>query len=316
MGVLKKIIGACVLLIILAVLAITVWMYAMPEQATTTLVQLERERSGLTRHQMTLANGEHYVYLTGGRRGAEPLLLLHGFGGNKDNFTRIAKKLGREYELVIPDEMGFGESSKRLDADYRTDAQATRLHELISRLHFKRVHLGGNSMGGHIAMAYAAKYPTEVGSLWLLNTGGVWSAPPAEVFLTYQRTGVHPLWVRNTDDYARVFSLVMSKPPFVPRPILNVMAQPSIANAALERKILPMLTQDGIETRVKGLPVPTLIVWGDQDRVLNPKAAKILNGLIPYSRVMMMKGIGHMPMLEDVDQTAEDYLEFRRSLTR
>jgi pimeloyl-ACP methyl ester carboxylesterase len=316
MGGLKKILLGIVLLVVLLLLAVTVWIYAMPEQATATIVNLEREHSGLTRHEMTLSSSEKYVYLEGGLRTGEPLLLLHGFGANKDNFTRIAAKLGAKYHLIIPDEMGFAESSHRPDADYRTDAQATRLHELVARLKLSHIHIGGNSMGGHIAMAYAAKYPKEVGSLWLLDAGGVWSAPPAEVFLTYQRTGVHPLWVHDVADYKRVFSIVMTQPPFVPSPILAVMAQPSIANEALERKILPVLTQDGIESRAKGLTMPTLIVWGDQDRVLNPKAAEILKGLIPYSRVIMMKGIGHLPMLEDVNQTAEDYLEFRRSLNR
>lgn len=314
MRALKKILIAVIAVVLIGVIAVMGWIYAMPEQATQTIVNLERQHAGLTRHELTLASGEKYVYLEGGT--GEPLLLLHGFGANKDNFTRIAAKLVSRYHLIIPDEMGFAESSHDMDADYLTDAQATRLHELITRLKLGNVHLGGNSMGGHIAMAYAAKYPTQTNSLWLLNPGGVWSAPPSEVFKEYHRTGVHPLWVHDSADFKRVFSVVMSDPPFVPTPILNVMAQPSIANEALERKILPLLSKDGIEGRVTGLMVPTLIVWGDEDRVLHPEGAQILHKLMPNSRVIIMKGIGHMPMLEDVSQTAQDYVAFRRSLTR
>ncbi|MEK6198595.1 MAG: alpha/beta hydrolase, partial [Psychrobacter sp.] len=94
---------------------------------TQKLVQYERNKSDLETKAMTLASGEQMTYLEGGNLAGEPLLLIHGFGGNKDNFTRIARQL-ENYNLIIPDLLGFGDSSKPMAADYRSEAQATRLH--------------------------------------------------------------------------------------------------------------------------------------------------------------------------------------------
>ena len=69
-----------------------------------------------------------------------------------------------------------------------------------------------------------------------------------------------------------------------------------------------------LEKRVAGLKTPTLIVWGDQDRVLHVSGAEILHKLLPNSQVVIMHGVGHVPMLEQPRQTAEDYLAFRKTL--
>lgn len=290
-----------------------IWLF--PEPSTHFAIDMERKASGLEHHELTLSNGERYHYLIGGQ--GEPLLLLHGFGANKDNFTRIARHLTSHYRVIVPDQMGFGESSKPPLADYRADAQAQRLHEFLQLLPNEKInaiHIGGNSMGGHIALAYAAHYPQQVKSLWLLDAGGVWSAPKAEAFLIEQKTGVFPLLVSSVADYQRVFEMAMSDPPFVPAPMLAVMAQPSIANRALEAVIFKQVNNDPIEERAKTITAPTLIVWGTEDRLLSPKAGDILHGLIPNSQLILMQGIGHLPMLESVKQTADDYLTFRAGI--
>jgi len=97
---------------------------------TQKLVQYERNKSDLAVKALTLSSGDKMVYAENGNVVGEPLLLIHGFGGNKDNFTRIARQL-ESYHLIMPDLLGFGESSKPMTADYRADAQATRLHELL-----------------------------------------------------------------------------------------------------------------------------------------------------------------------------------------
>jgi pimeloyl-ACP methyl ester carboxylesterase len=63
-----------------------------------------------------------------------------------------------------------------------------------------------------------------------------------------------------------------------------------------------------------GLKTPTLIVWGDKDRVINPATAEILHKMMPRSEVIIMSGIGHVPMIEQPRKSAEDYLKFRASL--
>lgn len=285
--------------------------YIAPEKATQLAVDIERYRSDLVRKEIELPNGLHYVYLEGGR--GEPLMLLHGFGANKDNFTRVARFLTPHYRVIIPDHIGFGESAHPQEADYSPPAQVERLRSLAQKLGIKTLHLGGNSMGGQIAMSYAARYPNEVKSLWLLGPAGVWSAPQSEVFQIIEKTGHNFLLAKNEDEFAQVFSFVMSDPPFIPRPMLDVMAQERIRNYELEKRIFQQIASYAVEEHIAGMDTPTLIVFGDQDRAIPVATAESLHKLLPHSRVVIMHGLGHLPMLEQPGQSAKDYLQFRES---
>ena len=108
------------------------FLYLLPEQAGRLLLSVERERAGLAWKVTLLPTGVRYVYLEGGT--GEPLMLLHGFGGDKDNFDRVARHLTSHYRVVVPDQVGFGESDHPRDADYGPLAQAERLHALARSL--------------------------------------------------------------------------------------------------------------------------------------------------------------------------------------
>ena len=308
MRILKTVLTIAVLIVVAA----AGFVYLAPGSALHLMVNAMRAQAGLDLKEIRLPDGLRYVYLEGGQ--GAPLMLLHGFGANKDNFARVAGLLTKRYRVIIPDLIGFGESSHPADADYSPPAQAGRLRSFTHALGLTGLHIGGNSMGGHIAMTYAALYPGEVKSLWLLDPGGVWSAPRSMVRTAVETTGKNPLMVRTEEDFATLLQWVMNKPPFVPRPILNVLARERIANYALEERILREITADSVEPRVTGLAVPALIVWGSEDRIIHPESAKILNRLMPCSRVILMPKTGHLPMFENPRQSARDYLTFRASL--
>lgn len=298
--------------LLVIVLGIVGFIYLAPEQATRAALDAERYHAGLTRKEITLPDGLHYVYLEGGT--GETLMLLHGFGADKDNFTRVAHWLTPHYRVIVPDLVGFGESSHPLDANYDPAAQAERLRQLAQALGAKSLHLGGSSMGGQIAMTYAAMHPTEVRSLWLLDPAGIWSAPKSELARLVVEQGRNPLIAKNEDEFANTFSFVMSDPPFIPRPILNVMAQVRIRNVTLSEKIFKEIAEYSIENRVNGLETPAFIVWGDEDRAINVATGEILHKLLPHSQLSILHGIGHLPMIERPRQCAEDYLQFRAGL--
>jgi pimeloyl-ACP methyl ester carboxylesterase len=306
-----------VLLVLVAALLLAggapvAFVYLAPETATRWAVDAERQRAGLVRRQIELPGGLQYVYLEGGQ--GEPLMLLHGFGANKDNFVRAARWLTPHYRVVVPDHVGFGESARPPDADYGPVAQAERLHALAQALGIGRLHLGGNSMGGQIALTYAARYPGEVGSLWLLDAAGVWSAPESELRRIIRTTGHNPLQARNEAEFRRLIDFVMSDPPFLPAPMAGVMAQERIRNFALEERIFRQIAGDSVEARIAGLATPALIVWGEQDRAIHVGTAQVLHKLLPNSRVVVMAGVGHLPMLESPRESAQEYLKFRAGL--
>ena len=283
-----------------------------PERAVRAAIAYERGLAGLAHKVADLPGGLRYAYLEGGE--GEPLVLLHGFGANKDHFVRMARHLTPRFRLLVPDQLGFGESAKPPQADYAPKAQAERLHRLLRHLGMTRVHLGGSSMGGQIALTYAALYPKEVASLWLLNPAGVWSAPPSEVARRIARGGENPMLVQDEDDFARLVELVMAKPPAIPRPFLDVWAQDRIRNYPLEERIFKQIAADSVESRVRGLEVPALVVWGQQDRVLHPGSAGILQMLLVRSEVAMMRNVGHVPAVEAPEESAAEYLRFRARL--
>jgi pimeloyl-ACP methyl ester carboxylesterase len=293
-------------------IAVVGFVYLAPERVARLAIGAERRRADLSRQDIDLPGGLHYAYLEGGR--GEPLLLLHGFGADKDNFNRVARLLTPRYRVIVPDHIGFGESAHPHDADYAPPAQAERLHALAQALGLTRLHLGGSSMGGQIAMTYAARYPAEVASLWLLDPAGVWSAPESEFRTVFAATGRNPLMARSEQELAQVLAFVMHKPPYIPRPILTFLARERIRNFALEERIFAQVTDDSVEARVAGLATPSLIVWGDQDRAIHVATAGVLHQLLPHSQVIIMRGVGHLPMLERPQQSAEDYLRFRASL--
>ena len=288
----------------------------MAVNTTQKIVQYERSKSDLTTKSFTLSSGDKMFYAENSNVSGKPLLLIHGFGGNKDNFTRIARQL-QNYHLIIPDLLGFGDSSKPMAADYRSEAQATRLHELLQAKGVAdNIHIGGNSMGGAISVAYAAKYPKEVKSLWLIDSAGFWSAgmPKSLEGATLDH---NPLLIDKTADFYQMYDFVMSKPPYIPKSVKAVFAQERIANKALESKILAQIVEDNVEQRAKVIAeynIPTLVVWGEEDQVIKPETVTLIKEIIPQSEIIMMSKIGHVPMIEAVKQTAEDYKTFRAKL--
>lgn len=294
----------------LIVLAGMAFMHRAPHAAMELALTGERSMAGLTRKTITLPSGEHFAYLDGGQ--GEPLVLIHGFAGNKDNFVRVARYLTPHYRVVIPDLTGFGESSRPPNADYGTAAQAERLHQLAKALGLgDALHIGGNSMGGHIAMTWASLHPQQIRSQWLLDPGGVWKGPQSELMQRYRATGDMPLIATTEDEFLNLMRLAMNRPPFAPEPLLRAMAHENMPYKELHTGILQRISEEPVEPRLSGMKTPTLLVWGDQDRLLSVDTVPVLHELLPQAQVIIMKGIGHMPMLEDPAQAARDYLAFR-----
>lgn len=304
-----KLIKFLLVIVVLAAIGGAAAVKLAPAETAAYLVDLKRKIGGLEVKRLTLDNGMTYVYMEAGTENAETLLLLHGFGADKDNFTEVAPYL-KDFHLIIPDHIGFGESSNPSDVEYTPVAQALRLHELMLKLNIDSMHIGGSSMGGQIAMTYASLYPGEVKSLWLLDPGGLWSGPESEMMEIIEKTGSNPLTATTPDEYRQVFSLVMSKPPFVPGFILDEKAKVRISNFALEQKIFKDIKSDNTEERIVGLTTPTLLVWGAEDRVLHPGSVAVVEDLMPNVTSIIMPGIGHLPMLEAPKQTATDLKAF------
>lgn len=289
--------------------ALVAFIYLAPERAVQAALHATRRQARLIRKEIVLPNGLRYAYLEGGA--GEPLMLLHGFGGNKDTFTRVARLLVKHYRVIIPDLIGFGESARPSDADYLPPAQVERLRMFSHALNLQNLHLGGNSMGGQIALLYAALYPGEVNSLWLLSPAVARASFKSDILKVIDGSSHNPLIAHNVKEFEEVMALGMSKPPSIPKPMLKVLAQERIRHAALEGRIFQQLLDYSVEDQIRGMETPTLVVFGNQDRIISIDTASVLSKLLAHSRLVVVQNAGHVSMFEKPRQCANDYLSFR-----
>ncbi|MGQ0619280.1 MAG: alpha/beta fold hydrolase [Panacagrimonas sp.] len=312
-----RVIGVLLFALVFAAIGLTVLYWTAPAAVFNAAIAAERWASGLDRREIE-SGSTRMVYLDNGRSG-ESLVLVHGFGGDKDNWLRVARPLKARYRILAPDLPGYGESAAPADARYRVEDNVERLHAFIQALGLTRVHLGGHSMGGHIVAAYAAKYPNEVGSLWLIANAGVKTAALGEVRGGIAKGERNPLIATTQGQYRELLGVVMAQPPFLPDRLMRVMAERAIRASALRARQFADLTAadaPALEDTIKGLPIASHILWGDKDRVLDVSSVAILKTLLPQASSTVLAGIGHVPMLEAPTLVAEDYLTFRKGLVR
>lgn len=276
------------------------------------VIDRERRLAGLAVQQVTI--GEHrVVYLTNDREtGRETLVLVHGFGGNKDNWVRMAAHLSSDYNLVIPDLIGHGDSSVGDDDDYTIEAQSELLTALMDALDTGPVHMAGNSMGGGITAWFASHYGERVRSIALYDPAGS-SRYPSELDRQLA-AGNNPLVVREPGDFRQLMDFVLEQKPYVPGILISVMEQDAIARQQVLDEVFEAILGSSEDTSLEsvlgGIPVPALVVWGREDRVLHPDNAQVFESLIPDARRVMLDGVGHVPMLEVPEVSAELMREF------
>jgi len=300
------------LIYLLILIASLIGLMAMFPQATAKLaINAERSRSGLT-YKTIVIDDETWHYLEGGPADADVLLLLHGFGGDKDNWTRFSKYLTGSYRVIAPDLPGFGYSTKHADWDYSMPPQRSRVNEFVEALGLEKFHIAGNSMGGYLAAVYSYKYPAQVRSLALFNNAGI-NAPHESDMQRLVAKGKNPLIADSLAEYDELLNFVVHKKIFLPWPVRGVFARGAMKQAELNRTIFDSIQGDlssGLESVLVDIEKPVLILWGEYDRVLDVSSVDVMRPLLQQAEVIVMKDTGHLPMIERPADTAEHYLKF------
>lgn len=289
-------------------------LYLSPAALLASVQFTERQLAGLDSRQVQV--GEFNVhYYEGGPQGAETILMIHGFGADKDNWLRFSRPLTARYHVVALDLPGFGDSSKP-EASYDVGTQVERLNAFAKAIGLHKLHLIGNSMGGHIAALYAARHPEEVLSVALLNNAGVNAPQASELFKRLDRGDANPLLVRNADDFSNMLDLLFVEKPPLPGSLKQYLAERAMASHDFNQKIFNQLRERYIplETELAKIQVPTLLLWGDQDQILDVSSIKVMQPLLKQPTVVIMQACGHLPMIERPEETAEHYQTFLDSV--
>jgi len=268
--------------------------------------------AGVEPQQIKVADDEwHYYVKTEQAQHDECTVLVHGFTAEAAHWFRFAKYLDSEC-MIIPDLPAHGHSPYKMDGDYSVATQTRRLHDFLQQLNLAdRYHLAGSSMGGHIVASFALNYPQKTASLTLFNAAGVSSPVESELDKIYAATGRSIFEVDNHQQYQTMLQMTMSEQPWVPSPVTNFLAEQAITATAKFGKIFKQIHhQDRLDDMLPQIKAKTLVIWGDEDKLLHPEMAKVYAAGIPGSTLVELKEIGHLPFLEVPKESAEIYKDF------
>ena len=265
--------------------------------------------------------GQRFCYRRGG---AGPvLLLLHGIGDSSRTWIPAMRVLQRSYTVLAPDLPGHGNSSNPL-GDYSLGSHASSMRDLLHLLSIERVTVVGQSFGGGVAMQFAYQFPDLCERLVLVDAGGLgrevtWilrlaTVPAAE----YVMPVLFPAFMRRWGDpvarFLREWGIGNARTAEAWRSYCSLTDPGN--RAAFVRTARAVIDPGGqsvcaVNRLYLVAQMPTLIVWGDQDKIIPLVHAFQAHEAIHNSRLEVMEGAGHAPHVENPAQFAsilEDFL--------
>jgi pimeloyl-ACP methyl ester carboxylesterase len=254
-------------------------------------------------------HGDRVAYQDVGR-GGQVLLLIHGMAGSSETWRAVIPQLSRKYRVVAPDLLGHGKSDKPR-GDYSLGAFAVWLRDLLDELGISRATVVGQSLGGGVAMQFVYQHPDYCQRLVLISSGGLgpdvgWtlrllSAPGAELILP----AIAPPPVLTVGNkLRRWFSAAGLQSP---RGAEIWSAYSSLSDAKTRQAFLRTL-RSVVDPRGQAVSalnrlhltseLPTMVIWGDEDRIIPVGHGYALHEARPGSRLEVLKGVGHFPHVE------------------
>lgn len=237
----------------------------------------------------------------------EPILFVHGLGGCWRNWLENLPRFGRTNRAIALDLPGFGDSpmpSWQIDMP----AYGRLIHDFCEKLGIDRVAaLVGNSMGGFVSTEAIVERPSRFERLVLVSAAGISFAEAEgrrlEAAVNLFEAGVaflggpRRLWVNRPKGREFAFGRVFHYPNRVRPELLREQMEPGIGAPGFADAIRAIGGYDTRE-RLTEIEIPTLVVWGLNDRVVPVEAAIGYHRLIPDSRLELFERTGHVPQME------------------
>lgn len=228
-----------------------------------------------------------------------PLVLIHGYPLDHTIWDDVVPLLSGTFDLVLPDLRGFGASAASdrpaTMADFAAD-----IADLLDRLRIPQAALAGHSMGGYVALAFARAYPTRVRGLGLVASQVLADTPEGrdgryKTAASVAEKGVGIVAEAMTSKLsadARVQTIVRG---LVGKqtPAGVIGALKAMAERADSTDLLSMMQ------------FPVVLIHGEADALIPIERARAVEAALLQSRMFALKGVGHMPMMESPQETAE-----------
>lgn len=245
-----------------------------------------------------------------------PLVLIHGTSASLHTWEGWAGALKSARRVISFDLPGFGLTGPSAGGDYRDDAYARFVLDLLDELKVRRFAIGGNSLGGEVAWRTALAAPQRVERLILVDAAGY--AFQSESVPIGFRIARIPVLNRLTE--------ILLPRSLVEASVRKVYGDPSRVTPALVERYFELTLREGNRralgqrfqqmergagaARITELKLPTLILWGGRDRLIPPHNAKRFNADIGGSRLVLFDELGHVPHEEDPVRTVAVVRQF------
>lgn len=238
----------------------------------------------------------------------EVVIFVHGLGGYKENWTFVLERL-KGFRTIAIDLPGFGESEKP-NLDYSIDFFAEHIFKFMDVLSIDSASIVGNSMGGAIAIIFAARHPQRVKKLILVDSAGLKIRPQASVFKAPSEL-LRPV--------PEVMELMIKMLFAKPNPVAEEMLEHAVKawwgsedwydRASAYMKSSKAVFKFNAEGMLEKIICPTLIIWGEKDLLIPAYVADEFHARIKGSRKIIIDA-GHVPMLEEPDKFTKALEEF------
>jgi non-heme chloroperoxidase len=290
--------------------------------AAAAIVVAGEEARGQGPERIAGGGGLHLAIYEAGNPVGPPIVFIHGFTGSYLSWEhQFSGPLAGEFRLIAFDFRGHGASDKPLEAENYTDSAlwAEDLAAVIRTKNLDRPVLVGWSYGGYVMADYVRAFGEEaIGGLVFVGAVTKAGTEEAQSFLGEELLEVFG-GVLSPDVKTRIESTRAAVRLFTAQPVSRdafevmlgsaMMVPPEVRLALLSRE----LDNDDV---LASIGVPTLVIHGDNDRVVRLSSAKHIAEVVPGAIFHAYEGIGHAPFLEDPERFNRDLAEFVRSARR
>lgn len=215
----------------------------------------------------------------------EPLILLHGLFGALSNFQDLFNYFKEKYKVIIPMLPLFD-----LGLDTGVGSLAKYVQKFIEARQFEKVHLLGNSLGGHVGLIYTLANQEKVKTLTLTGSSGLFENGMGE---TYPKRGDYDFIKKKTE-------LTFYDPNTATKELVDEVY--SIVNNRLKAiKIIALAKsaiRNNLSEELREIKIPTCLIWGKNDTITPPMVAEEFKNLLPNSELHWIDKCGHAPMME------------------
>jgi 2-hydroxy-6-oxonona-2,4-dienedioate hydrolase len=232
------------------------------------------------------------------------VILVHGLGGSAERWLEVMPLLSYKYRVIAPDMIGFGHSDKPL-TDYTIEFFAKFLSSFIDSLGINKTILIGTSLGGQIAAQCAAS-DDAIEKLVLVAPSGAMkhSTPTLDAYIM---AALYP----NQISARIAFEMMLHSgtvDEFTVTDFVKTMTAPNAKLAFLSSVL--SIKNSQIHKGLRKIKIPTLLVWGNEDKMIPIEYAKEFLGSIRNCKFLELKGMGHLPHVERPEMFSESVLEF------